>query len=100
VIKNEKIRLDATVSDSGPKKPPVTPPRKASGTKTTTVAALEPAKGLLNSAAAANTPPFVPLVCRTRRTICSIMTIASSMIRPAAAAMPPRVMMLKLMWSA
>ncbi len=32
----------------------------------------------------------------TRRSMCSIITMASSMIRPMAAAMPPSVMMLKL----
>jgi hypothetical protein len=31
--------------------------------------------------------------------MCSIITIASSTIKPTAAAIPPNVMMLKLMWS-
>ena len=85
------------VIDRALKKAPVTPVRKASGRKMTMVAADDPNNGRMNSATAA------PMVARPlsgasarRRSMCSIITMASSMIRPMAAAMPPRVMMLKL----
>ena len=91
---------DAMVIDSALKKAPVTPVRKASGKKMMMVEALEPISGRKNSVAAFITCCSVsPSWPRSRRTICSIMTMASSMIRPTAAAMPPSVMMLKLMFS-
>ena len=97
---NEMIRLAAIVKDSALKNAPATPERNASGVKMIMVAADEPARGLVNSLAALNTrergsPSRMP---RTRRTMCSTMTIASSMIRPTPAAMPPSVMMLKLIF--
>ncbi len=98
---NEMNRPPAIVTDSALKNAPVTPVRKASGAKMTSVAALEPASGRRNSVAASRTvvatgPPSWR--SRRRRMMCSVITIASSMIRPTAAAMPPRVMTLKLMF--
>ncbi len=98
VMRNEITSAEAMVSDSALKKAPVTPERKASGTKMITVEAEEPASGGMNSSAAAITRPWWSRGApRSRRTMCSIITMASSMISPTAAAMPPRVMMLKLM---
>ncbi len=76
----------------------MTPERKASGTKITVVAADEPTSGRMNSETArldglAGRATRSPA---SRRSMCSIITMASSMIRPMAAAMPPSVMMLKL----
>ena len=90
----------AMVSDSALKNAPVTPDRNASGRKITTVAALEPVSGRVNSHAAAamrscNSP--APSSGCSRRMMCSSITITSSMIKPTAAAMPPSVIMLKLM---
>ncbi len=85
------------VIDRALKKAPVTPVRKASGRKITTVADDDPINGRRNSETARSivSRPLSAASAR-RRSICSIMTMASSMIRPMAAAMPPRVMMLKL----
>ncbi len=85
------------VMDSALKKAPVTPVRKARGRKMTVVAADDPARGRMNSETALpiTSRPW-DVVSAIRRSMCSIITIASSMIRPMAAAMPPRVMMLKL----
>ncbi len=85
------------VIDRALKKAPVTPVRKARGTKITMVAAEEASRGRRNSDTARSMvgrPLSAPSA--RRRSICSIITMASSMIRPMAAAMPPRVMMLKL----
>src|SRR6185437_11747846 len=84
------------VSDSALKNAPVTPPRKASGKKMMIVAADEPDSGWKNSRAASITLPlWFSGASRNLRTMCSIMTTASSMMSPTAAAMPPSVMMLK-----
>ena len=91
-------RLLAMVSDRALKKAPVTPPRNASGTKIIMVAAEEPVSGEVNSIAASRIVSATLLLCwRRRRMICSIMTMASSTIRPTAAAIPPSVIILKLM---
>ena len=61
------------------------------------VAAEEPARGRKNSAAPARMAARRSPGCSPRRrSMCSIITMASSMTRPMAAAMPPSVMMLKL----
>ena len=96
--KNETTSPEAIVTASALKNAPATPERKASGTKITIVEADDPASGRVNSAAARSTrPSYGPSPRRSRRITCSTITIASSMISPTAAAMPPRVMMLKLM---
>ncbi len=92
----------AMVTDSALEKAPVTPSRKLSGRNTIRVARLEPVSGVMNSRAAGMTAwaPATPPSERgapARRAMCSIMTITSSISRPTAAAMPPMVMMLKLM---
>ena len=58
----------------------------------------EPVSGRVNSSAAASAP-VLPAPC-LRRTMCSDMTIASSMINPTAAAMPPSVITFRLSPSA
>ena len=86
------------VSDKALKNSPVSPLRNASGMKMITVASDEPASGLVKAAASRNTASALPCrVMRMRRTRCSTITMASSMISPTAAAMPPRVMILNVM---
>ena len=79
----------------------MTPLRKPSGRNTISVARLDPVSGCMNARAAGSTAPLpaaVPSLPRApaRRAICSTMTITSSISSPTAAAMPPSVMMLKL----
>ncbi len=99
VSMKEMINAEAMVSDRNLKNAPVTPDRKASGAKMMIVARLEPNSGAKNSRAASNTAirdcstPGTP----ARRTMCSIITTASSINSPIAAANPPRVMMLNVM---
>ncbi|MCY1175940.1 hypothetical protein D9M73_161980 [compost metagenome] len=102
VIAQEIASAAAIVSDSALEKAPVTPVRKDKGTNTISVARLEPVSGARNSRAAGMTaasPRGVPSapVAPARRAICSTITMTSSISRPTAAAMPPSVMMLKLM---
>ena len=98
--KKEITRLAAMVRDSALKKAPVTPERNARGAKMMTVDVEEPASGRVNSEAAwiTRSCQWRSSVSRSRRIMCSTITMASSMMSPTAAAMPPRVMMLKLMW--
>ncbi len=85
------------VIESALKKAPVTPVRKARGRKMTMVAADEPNSGRRNSDTASSMVARpLSVDSARRRSMCSIITMASSMISPIAAAMPPRVMMLKL----
>jgi hypothetical protein len=95
----------AIVTDSALANAPVTPERRLSGMNTMMVARLEPDCGERNSRAAGNTAalpraaagsPAEWSIAPARRAMCSIITITSSISRPTAAAMPPRVMMLKL----
>ncbi len=86
----EIARAAAIVSDSALKNAPVTPDRNASGAKITSVAALDPASGCRNSTAARATWPAAPAspagcegeraASASRRSMCSIITIASSMM--------------------
>ena len=93
-------RLTAMVSDRALKNAPVTPVRNARGVKMMIVEAEDPNSGRVNSAVARITRSLSgPLPLRSRRVMCSTITTASSMISPTAAAMPPSVMMLKLMCS-
>ncbi len=80
------------MSESALKNAPVTPERKASGANTTMVTLDETTSGRVSPAAARRLPPAAP----RSASMCSIITIASSMISPTAAAIPPSVMMLKL----
>ncbi len=86
--------------DSALENAPVTPLRKPSGRNTISVARLDPVSGCMNSRAAGSTAccPATPSgpSAPARRAMCSTMTITSSISRPTAAAMPPNVMMLKL----
>jgi len=101
VIAKEKRSPEAMVKDRALKKAPVTRLRKASGTKITTVAGTGARKRLRKLGRGGEHAGGVfPGPARRRRTICSIMTMASSMMSPTAAAMPPRVMMLNPMPSA
>src|ERR1700675_1221553 len=95
-IKKEIVKLAAMVSESALKNAPVTPDRNASGAKMIIVAADEPMNGGVNSAAASSTAPLGGwvLFSLTRRTMCSAITIVSSIISPTAAASPPRVIIL------
>ena len=99
VSRYEITRAAAIVSARYLKKAPVTPVRKASGRKMMIVARLEPKSGAKNSRAAGNTVACArsSLGTPARRAMCSTITMTSSIKRPIAAAMPPRVMMLKLM---
>jgi hypothetical protein len=101
VIAQDKASAAAIVTDSALEKAPVTPVRKDSGRNTISVAMLDPVSGIRNSRAAGMTAalprgwPSSP-TAPARRAICSTITITSSMSKPTAAAIPPRVMMLKL----
>ena len=83
------------------KNSPVTPLMNASGRNTTIVALVDPRRGMPISAAASSKACGVRAAFSCiRRIICSSMTTASSTTRPTAAAIPPSVIMLKLMPSA
>jgi len=91
------ISAAAIVSDKALKNAPVTPVRKASGRKTSSVAMLDPVNGGRNSRPAASTasrPLAKASLAPVRRARCSTMVITSSITRPTAAARPPSVMML------
>ena len=84
------------VSASERKNTPGTPSRNASGTKTTTGVSVEPTSGGPISRIASWTASTEPSP-RTRFVwMFSMTTIASSMTRPIAAAIPPSVIRLKL----
>ena len=92
----EVSKAETIVSASARKKTPVRPSRKASGMKTTTGVSVDPTSGAMMSPrpsrmACRRSPPL-----RMRAWMDSTTTMASSMTKPIAAAMPPRVMRLKL----
>ena len=101
-MKKEMMRLEAMARERAPKKAPKTPTRNAGGMWMMMVEREEPVSGRVNSSAAAMTRLPVVVVsvgcCLAwrRRAMCSDMTMASSMMSPTAAAIPPRVMMLKV----
>ena len=92
-------RLAAIVRERALKNSPVTPERKARGAKIMTVDAEEPRSGLASSRAASSPFPRAASLLY-RRMMCSTITTVSSMMRPTAAAIPPRVIMLRLICSA
>jgi hypothetical protein len=93
----ETSRLTAMVRERDLKKAPVTPVRKTSGAKTTIVLSEDPRIGGKISVTETWTASDAAVFLRARwRMMFSTTTMASSMMSPMAAAIPPRVMMLKL----
>ena len=94
-------RLAAIVSESALKNAPVTPrekrQRREDDDRRGGRAGQRPRELAPPRASNAARGNVRPARFRMRRMMCSTITMASSMIRPTAAAMPPSVMMLKLM---
>ena len=98
---NETTSAATIVTASALKNSPVTPLMNASGRNTTIVALVDPRRGTpISAAASSNACGVRTAFCCIRRIICSSITTASSTTRPTAAAIPPSVIMLKLMPSA
>ena len=96
---SEVRSAETMVRASARKKTPATPSRKASGRKTTTGVSVEPTIGVAISATASSMAArrSIPAAMWVYRF--STTTMASSMMSPIAAAMPPSVMRLKLISS-